>query len=399
MHRPTSFRYVSSPARIIAGQDALMHLGTEVARTGARRAFVVCSRSIAQRTTLLERAQEVLGERYAGVFDGSQAESPLPAVEAGVAAARDAGADCIVAIGGGSVVVTARAITILLAEAGSIFDLCTQYPPDRPPVSPRLLQPKLPNVIVLTTPTTATNRAGAAVLDPARHRRLELFDPKTRPVAIFCDAAALLTAPASLFISTAATTLVGVVGSLQSLDLNPFGEGDLLEALRLLQEAMPRVLEAPQDPDPRIQLAVAALLSNRAADAGGGGGGGVVAALSHGLQARYEAVHQGAALSVLLAPGMRFNRPVLREGQARLAEVLGVRRAGMGPEEAATAAVAAVEQLLRQVGLPLRLRDLGVPEADLEGLATDAMQDFFLTMNPRPVRDRSELLDVLRDAW
>lgn len=266
-------------------------------------------------------------------------------------------------------------------------------------MSPRLLQPKLPNVIVLTTPTTATNRAGAAVLDPARHRRLELFDPKTRPVAIFCDAAALLTAPASLFISTAATTLVGVVGSLQSLDLNPFGEGDLLEALRLLQEAMPRVLEAPQDPDPRIQLAVAALLSNRAADAGGGGGGGVVAALSHGLQARYEAVHQGAALSVLLAPGMRFNRPVLREGQARLAEVLGVRRAGMGPEEAATAAVAAVEQLLRQVGLPLRLRDLGVPEADLEGLATDAMQDFFLTMNPRPVRDRSELLDVLRDAW
>lgn len=397
MHLGASYRYSGSLARIFAGDDALAQLSGEVKRAGAARAFVICSGSIVK-SGLLGRVEGLLGGLCAGSFDRVQAESPLPPVLSAVGAARDAGADLIIALGGGSAVVTARATTILLAEEGDVHELCTQYPPGQPPVSPRLMAPKLPNIVILTTPTTATNRGGAAVLDPEQHHRLELFDPKTRPVAVFLDSGALLTAPMSLARSTATTTLCGVIGALQSPRLNPFNHADLREALDLLRECLPRLTEEPENGELRVHLATAALLANRAADAGAGGGGGVANGIAHQLQTRYRA-DQGVANAVLAAPGMRFNRDVLMAGQVRLAEALGVRRAGMTDVEAADAAADAVAELLQRIGMPSRLRDLGVPEADLPAIAEDAMQDFFLRSNPRPVRDASELMSVLSDVW
>lgn len=400
MSLATTFRYTPSPARLYAGKDALRQLPAEVDRAGGKRALIVCGRSVAERTTLLDDLRGLLGERCAGVFSGVQAESPLPSVMAAVAAARGAEADLIIALGGGSTVVTARAATILLAERGTAHELCTQYPPGRPPVSPRLIRPKLPNIVVLTTPTTAANRAGAAVMDPERRHRLELFDPKTRPAAVFLDEAALLSAPLDLCLSTATTTFCGLAGALQASAINPFAHADLRQALSLSLTYMPRLRQDPADGETRVQLATAALLANRAIDAsGGGGGGGVGTGIGHVLQVRYDGIDQGAAQAVLTPPAMRFNRAALAAGQARLAEALGARRDGMSEDEAAEAAAGAVATFLGALGLPRRLRELNVPEADLDAIAAEAMTDFFLRNNARPVQDAAELLGVLREAW
>ena len=154
--------------RVHAGPRALSNLSDEVDRLGAKRVFVVCGHFVARFTSLLDTVGAALGERLAGVFDEAETGSPLPSVEKGVAQVAKAGADLILAVGGGSAVVTARAIIILLAEKGSAHDLATKYPAGQPPVSPRLMEPKLPNILVLTTPTTAATRAGTAVIDPAR---------------------------------------------------------------------------------------------------------------------------------------------------------------------------------------------------------------------------------------
>ena len=146
------FRHTAYPVRVHAGDGALSNLRAAVQRAGAKRPFVVCGQSIAKRTNLLESIGEALGEPPAGVFDGVQTGSPAPAVLEGVRMAREAEADLIIAVGGGSAVVTARAIIILLAEGGDPREHATKYPPGQPPVSPRLMQPKLPNVLVLTTP-------------------------------------------------------------------------------------------------------------------------------------------------------------------------------------------------------------------------------------------------------
>ncbi len=394
-----TFRYRDPGVRVFSGTDALAHLHGEARRLGAERAFAICSPTVARETSLLDEVGRTLGDMYAGAYTDARRESPIPSVVAGVEAADKADADLIVAVGGGSAVVSARAITIMLAEEGTVYDLCTKHTPGQAPVSPRLVKPKLPNILVLTTPTNGANRGGAAVLDSKRPHRLELFDPKVRPTTIILDAAALLTAPLSLYLDTATTTFNGVVSALQSRNLNAFSHADLREALDLSLAYMPRLVESPQDAEPRLKLASAALLANRASDAAGLGGGGVSTSLDRQIRYRYEGVGQGAGGAAFLCATMRRNRDALLAGQARLAELLGVRDAGMSDEAAAEAAVSAVGEFLSSVGMPTRVRELGVPEEDLRSIAEDDAQEPSFSWGAPRADAADDLYAFLREAW
>lgn len=395
------FRVIGHPVRVHAGLGALDRLADEVERVRAKRALVVCGQSIARRTNLLERVQRSLGKHLVDVFDGVQAGSPLTSVETGLALAAEKSADAIIAVGGGSAVVTARAIIILLAEEGSAQDLATKYPPGLPPVSPRLLRPKIPNILVLTTPTTAATRAGTAVIDPETGHRLELFDPQTRPSAVIWDAEALLTAPSRLCLSAAASCYSSVAGALQAPEKpNPLAQGDLVQALRLLQENMPLVDPSPEDGDVRINLSAAAFLYNRAGDSGAHGNAvGVVSALAHSLDTRYKECDHGAAYSILTAPGMRFNREYNVAGQARLARIMKHEHRWGDDRDAALAAADMVAATYAEVGMPSRLSDVGVDQDDIKIIAQDALTDFGLHRNVRPVQNPAELEALLREVW
>src|SRR5688572_7477334 len=100
-----TFCAVHYPLRLHAGVDALDQLNPEVQRQKARRAFVICGQTVANRTNLLERIRTQLGTLYAGVFDAMDKDSTWPAVQRGVDAARAADADLLIAVGGGSVIV------------------------------------------------------------------------------------------------------------------------------------------------------------------------------------------------------------------------------------------------------------------------------------------------------
>lgn len=391
-----SFRFVGYPIRVHAGKEAINRLADEVDRLKAQRVLVVCGRSVADNTDLIDRVKNVLGDRVAGVFTGGKTGSPLTSVLEGVAAAREADADGIVAVGGGSAVVTARGITVLLAEKGTAQELCTRYPEGKPPVSPRLMAAKIPNFIVLTTSTTAATRAGTALVDPESGHRLELFDPKTRPAAVIWDDQALLTASPWLCLNATASCFTGVASALQRTDLNPLAESDLLEALRLLLVNLPLVNSQPDDPVVRVNLCAAAFLYNRATDAGAGGSAlGVVTALAHSLDTRYSQCGHGDAYSILTPPGMRFNIESNIEGQARFAKAMGVKKDGMDDRQSATSAADAIEILFKELGLPTRLSEVGVSEDDIGQIAEDAMTDFGLHRNVRKIQNVEELTEIL----
>jgi len=391
-----SFRFVGYPVRVHAGADAIGSLAGEVDRLKAQRVLVVCGQSVAEKTDLVERVKAALGGRVAGVFSGGKTGSPVTSVLEGVAAAREVDADGIVAVGGGSAVVTARGITILLAEKGAPQELCTQYPEGKPPVSPRLMAPKIPNFIVLTTATTAVTRAGTALIDSESGHRLELFDPKTRPAAVIWDEQALLTAPPWLCLNATVSCFTGVAAALQRTDLNPLSESDLLEALRLLLENLPLVNSQPDDPAVRINLCAAAFLYNRATDAGAGGSAlGVVTALAHSLDTRYPECGHGDAYTILTAPGMRFNAEFNAAGQARFAQAMGVKKRGMDDRQAAAAAADAIEALFKGLGLPVRLSEVGVLDEGIDLIAADAMTDFGLHRNVRKIQNVGELKGIL----
>ena len=400
-----AFRHVSNPVRIHAGDNALEGLGEEADRARASRALIVCGQTVAHRTNLLDRVKQALGDKLAGVFEAAKAGSPATSVMEGTARAASLGPDLIgpdliVAVGGGSAVVTARAITIMLAEGGTLRDHATKYPPGQRPISPRLMQPKVPNIVVLTTPTTAANRAGTAVIDSETCHRLEMFDPKTRPVAVFWDTEALITASPALCLSAAGSLFSGVVAGLQSPHLNPLAEGDLTQALNLLLNNLKLVDPEPDNGPVRLNLCAASFMYNRAADSGlSGGATGVVTALAHSLDARYPDCDHGAAYSILTAPGMRFNRAYNPSGQARLASLMGVSTAVRDEGAAAIAAAGAIADLFGDLRMPLRLRDVGVPREGIELIAQDAMTDFALHRNIRPVKESTELVELLREAW
>lgn len=129
-----------------------------------------------------------------------------------------------------------------------------------------------------------------------------------------------------------------------------------------------------------------------------GRGLGVVGALAHSLDTRYPECSHGAAYSILTAPGMRFNADSNASGQARLASALGVATDG-DDREAAESAARWVEETYAGLGMPSRLREVGVPQEGIKELAVDSMTDFAITRNVRPVKGPGELETLLRSVW
>jgi alcohol dehydrogenase class IV len=397
----TAYQYLAPSTRIYAGLNALHQLPREVKRIGAARAFVISSHTVARSTDLLMRVQDALGDLYCGTYDGATRESPIPAVMAGAEAVRAVQPDVIVAVGGGSAVVTARAVTIVVGEGRSVEEMYTKHIPDQAPVVYRANRPKIPNILVLTTPTTAADRGGAAVWDEQPPHRKELYDPKTRPLCTIMDAQALLTAPLPLYLDTSLTTFTGIVHALQSPALSPFQLADLRQAFELGLAYLPQLVTRPDDPHARIQLCAMALLVNRASQSTYGWGGlrPHAAGVGRQLRYRYEHIGQGAAAAVMLATEMRCNRDAALQGQLRLAEFMRVCRDGMAPETAAEAATQGIEMLLRSIGVATRLRDLGVQEADLETIAAADLAEPGFGEQSHDTTRVQELVSILRQAW
>ena len=400
-----TFRAVSYPWRLHVGVHALRHLADEVRRTKAQRAFVVCGQTVAHRTNLLERIKDQLGTLYAGVFDAMDKDSSWPAVQNGVEAARAAGADLLIAVGGGSVIVGTRVVAILLAEKGDPFTLMTQYPEGQPAVSPRLMAPKPPIINVVTTPTTAMNRAGSGLKNDELDHRMEFYDPKTRPIAIFWDTEALLTAPPELVCSTAATTLTASLHSLGARAMNPLVEGDRQQAFRLAYGALPKIMAEPNHAHLRIDLCAAAFLLNRAADDGADRrterdrASSNAYALATALHLRYHHVRQGEATSAVTPTVLRLTPPRDAEAAARLATALEVWKQGMSAEAAIAATTDALASFYRSIGMPTRLRHLDISKEDLPLLAGDTRKNFNASSVARTEAYVDEMLQLLKAAW
>jgi len=395
------FQAVGYPLRLHSGAGALDSLASEVRRVQAQRAFVVCGQTVSRRTNLLQRVADQLGGLYAGAFDQMGKDCTYASVVSATDAAREASADLIVAVGGGSVIQGVRVVAILLAEKGNAYDLMTQYPAGKPAVSPRLMAPKLPIINVLTTPTSAMNRGGSALKNDELDHRMEFFDPKTRPAAIFWDAEGLLTAPLSLARSAGTTTYAGSLQGAAASAVNPLAEGDYLQAYRLASRALPRLMDEPGNPAPRIGLCAAAFLLNRAADDGSARGGGnrvwgTSYALATALHIRYGHVGQGEATSAVTPAVIRNARS---EVAARVAQTLGVWQAGMSVETAADAAAGALASFYRAIGMPARVRELQIPESDLAQVARDTLMNFNANPGERSPDYLDEMLATLRACW
>ena len=391
---------ITPALRLHAGEAALDHLPQELRRLKAGRAFILCGQSVATRTDLLPRLRALLGEIYAGDYTRIGKDAPLADVKAAALAAQGRQADVLIAVGAGSVLKAARVVAILIAEPGDPLSLATQYIEGKAPYSPRLNQPKLPLINVLTAATSAQHRAGAALRVDDGGARLEYYDPKTRPAAIFWDKGALLTAPPSLALSTG----VGVfwralMNAAVIRTANPLVQASRLQAFELARRALPR-LRDPAEVDARMDMCAAALLQNRDEDDGGRPFDAhwvarAVYALGAALFNRVPHLDQGTTHAVLTAPAIRHFGDLCPDAMEEMGCRLGLPAAtAASPDKVA----AEVYRIFQGVGLPDRLQSLAVSRADLEAALEAAMFNFNADRSRELRWHRDRLWAVLADA-
>jgi len=393
------FRAVGYPLRLYSGRDALENLPAELKRAKAQKAFIVCGRSVSRKTDLVDRIQNILGPAYAGRYDEIDKDTTLASVQAAAAAARAAHADLLIGVGAGSVLQGTRVVAVLLAEKAPVEQLVTQYPDNAPAFSPRLLASKLPIINVLTAATTAQNRGGSAVKDPARPNRMEFFDPKTRPAALFWDESALLTAPLSLARTTAASVLWRAIMNLGAPGMGPLSEGDRLQAFRLARNAVARVSD-PQDAGARIELCAAAFLQNRDADDGGTltekhWPARVTYALATALFNLHGHVGQGEANTALTATMIRHFGARDPDAMALIAQAFEV----TGDRPAHERAADGIELVFSGMGMPVKLRELDIPRDSLPTILENSLKNFNADPQREFLRERDTLLAALNAAW
>jgi alcohol dehydrogenase len=388
-----AFQHLAPELRLYCGNESLAALSRELRRAGSRRAVVVCGRSLGE-APVLEHLRASLGPLLVGECTAAQAGSPLHSVEQVANELARYQADAVIAVGGGSAAVTARAASILLVEQRPLHELCTFRDEHGALQSPRLTARKPPQFAIPTTPSTAFVKAGSAVHDLANGQRLALFDPGTRARAVFLHPDFLSTSPVKLVQNAALNALCTAIEALESPRCDPISEAMLKHAVQLsvLHMSTGRL----RDLTSRTDLAIAAVLCGRGTDQSGGG---LASALGHAIGHRFH-LDNGVVNSIVLPHTMRYNASEASTGLARIAQAFG-RNTSVAVASPANLdyVIDSLNALLAEIEAPRRLRDAGVGRADLHSIAEVVMSDWFIGRNSRSLSSADDVMTVLEAAW
>jgi alcohol dehydrogenase class IV len=308
------------------------------------------------------------------VFCDVPSDSDVDCVNQASNYAKENSCDSIIAVGGGSVMDTAKATNICLSLGGDLLDYQGLN---------NIEEPLKPLVAVPTTAGTGSEVSFVAMIkDTLEHRKLVFGSRFLAPDAAILDPALLVSLPPKL---TAATGLDALTHSLEALvatvTSSAVSDALALEAARLIFDYLPRATINGEDLEARGKTLVA---STMAGIAFSNSGVGIVHALAHATGARFK-THHGITNAVYLPHGMRFNIEYSSAIYGKVARALGFSKS-FDDNESSEALVAAVEHLLEEVGLPNNLRAIGVPEmegADLEEWVNLVIEDPAIIFNPR----------------
>lgn len=375
--------------RVVYGKPAGAAVLAEAERLSAKRVFVTTSKSVAQ-SALVADVVNALGERHVGTYAGITAHSPRPCVIEGAKRAREAAADLIVAIGGGSVIDATKVMLIALWQNATKIEDLDVYRAGRPKegAAPpaEAIRPPSDAVRMIAVPTTlsaAEFNAFAGVTD-LRHGIKESFGHRLIvPRVIVLDPAATLATPMDLMLSTGLKAVDHAVERLCSQQAHPFAIGTATEALKLLAKALPAHKAQPGDMETRLDLQFGMWLSI------GAGTSGVGVGASHGIGHVLGAachVPHGHTSCVMLPSVLRWNLPANADRQKRVSEAFG------RPDMPAADLVA---KLVDTLGLPKRLADVGVARDRFQEIADKAMHDRAVLNNPRPIERPAQVVEIL----
>jgi alcohol dehydrogenase class IV len=367
----------AAPTRVIAGRDLLGSTGFEFKKEGAGRVFVVTD-EVVRGTGLVERVEAGLADGSldtAGVFDGVPQDSSTHVVERCAAAAKEAGADSFLAVGGGSVMDTAKVADAVFTHGGSARDQEGFFLMPRDADGMGRPLEIAPLACIPTTAGTGSEVSMAAVIrDPEAQVKLEIADFPLFPRLAILDPETTRTLPARVAAATGMDAMTHAIEGYVSAQWNPHQDARSLQALRLMRDNLERAVETPADEDARGNMLIAANLAITIEL-------GSVHAMSHPAGAIFGVPH-GVANAIHLPHVIRFNAeggPEIADRYRDITDVLGVETGASVGDALADH----VTELVARLGLPTRLSEVGVPESGIPQLVEGAMGDGTTLLNPR----------------
>lgn len=373
--------------RVVFGAGCVERIAGWLDRVTPRRLLLVTDPGVV-RAGAVERVLEGAGRRVAAVFDGVPQDSGLRVVEEAVAAARRAGAEGVISVGGGSVLDTGKGAALALGLGRAPADLLGfRLPPGRP-----AFHAALP-----TTAGTGSEATDIVVLkDERTGLKAYIGDRRAIPALAILDPALTRSLPASITAATAMDVLAHAVEAIASPAADAVADERARRAIRLVDGHLPRALAAPGDLAARGALLAAAHLAGRALVTARVG---LAHALGHPLTARHGVPH-GLVNGILLPHVVRWNAavPAALSRYAALAAALGWAPAGADAAAAARSLADRLAAMHAAAGLPTTLAACGVP-ADAPGdCAPVALADVVMRYNPRQPAGPGELVELYRAA-
>lgn len=385
MSKVGSYQYPTMES-VIYGKPAAEALREEAERLGAKRVYLIASRTLNTTTDEIEKIRQALGERHVETFDGIPQHTTREVVVKVARQAKDAKADLVVAIGGGSVVDAAK--IVLMCMEHEIFEQDGldgfETTPER-----RFGQFRAPKVRMIAIPSTLSGgeyNSGALVTDTRRKLKQIFNHPMMMPRSIILDPAMTKYTPEKLWLGSGTRAMDHGIEAICSSRPNALVDAVCQQGLRYLHDGLRRTKDNPNDEAARLNCQLGSWMSAFGLQARVPMGASH--AIGHVLGGTCDVPHYFCT-AVMMPSVLRYNLPSTEAAQKSIATALGA--PGRDAGEAFAAFVA-------DLGLPRRLADVGVAEDRFELIGKNAMLSIFTRANPQPIREPGDVVKILKLA-
>ena len=358
------------PTTIRFGAGAVNELPDYLKKNNLTHPLIVTDPTVAQLGFLKAIVSDLTAKGFAvDVFSDIHKNPVKSDVYKGGDAWDATGSDCIIGIGGGAALDVARAIVLRVNHREDLFKYDDLIGGDV------YVTNDVPHFITIPTTSGTGSEVGrsAIIADDETHQKKILFSPKLLAKIVFADPLLTMELPPFITAATGMDALTHNMEAFLAKNYHPIADGIALEGMRLISQSLEAATNKP-DVESRSKMLLASMMGAIAFQKGLG----VVHSLAHPLSSLLD-THHGLANAVNIPYGMKFNLPGFEDRFRRMARTLELK------EESGEAVIQYLFDLNTKVGIPHRLRDIGVKEEHLETLADLAFADFAHPNNPKPV--------------
>ncbi|EAQ04686.1 maleylacetate reductase [Pseudooceanicola batsensis HTCC2597] len=381
---------MTSTERVRFGERAAASIAAEAEMMDAQRVVLIASRSLATGTDEITQVEQALGARHAATYSGVEPHVPRTNVIEATGIAREAGADLIVSVGGGSVTDCAKIVPVMLKHdidrPEDMEDYHITVDDAGAMVLPQFAPQEIRTICVPTTLSGGEFNPLSGSTDPVSKHKQGYQERMMAPVAVVLDPALTRHTPEWLWLSTGVRALDHAIETLQSFQSNDFCDGLAESALRLLIEGLPRVKANPEDLDARLKCQMGVWQSMLPIIAGVPMGASH--AIGHVLGGLCDVPH-GYTSCVMSPFVLEWNSKVNTERQARISAAFGQ------PERPASELA---DSFISGLGMPRSLSAVGVRSDQMQKVAEYTMDDIWGKTNPRTISEPEDVMEILRLA-